>query len=288
MKILVPVSFLTALLAWSGMLESLEGLIRPAMGWLSLPPAAALPLIIGVLTNIYGAIAAMAVLPFSSIEITLMAVFLLSAHALIQEGVVQSQSGLRPVKAAAVRLVSAAVTVKATAFFIGAGAAGPKASAAAAMPPLSFYGMLAEWLTKTASLGVSVFVMIMIIMTFMEAARSFGWIDPVVRLCRPILKLLGLEEKAGVIWMAAAVFGLLYSAALIVEEAQNGGFESAELEQLQVSIGINHSMVEDPALFLAIGAHAFWLYVPRLAAAIVAVQIMRVLHSRGCRVPAAS
>jgi hypothetical protein len=36
---------------------------------------------------------------------------------------------------------------------------------------------------------------------------------------------------------------------------------------------INHSMVEDPVLFLAFGLSAFWLWIPRLITAVVAVRL---------------
>ncbi|MDQ1277330.1 MAG: hypothetical protein QG555_370, partial [Thermodesulfobacteriota bacterium] len=63
MKIVLPVSLLTSLLDWSGWIGRLDFLLTPFMGFLQLPPAAALPLLIGMLANIYGAIAAMVVLP---------------------------------------------------------------------------------------------------------------------------------------------------------------------------------------------------------------------------------
>ncbi|MBW1983045.1 MAG: iron transporter, partial [Deltaproteobacteria bacterium] len=52
MKILVPISFATALLAWSGLIHKLNHLVQPVMDWLSLPGIAALPLLIGMLTGI--------------------------------------------------------------------------------------------------------------------------------------------------------------------------------------------------------------------------------------------
>jgi len=48
-----------------------------------------------------------------------------------------------------------------------------------------------------------------------------------------------------------------------------------ELERLHISIGINHSIIEDPAIFAVLGLHIFWLLVPRLIMAIIAVQIYR-------------
>jgi hypothetical protein len=50
-------------------------------------------------------------------------------------------------------------------------------------------------------------------------------------------------------------------------------FDPDELIKLHISIGINHSMVEDPTLFTTIDLNAFWLWVPRLITAIVAVHL---------------
>jgi len=60
---------------------------------------------------------------------------------------------------------------------------------------------------------------------------------------------------------------------VIVNETKNGSFTRAELENLHLSIGINHAVIEDPALFLSIGLNPFWLWVPRLMVAIVAVHV---------------
>ena len=72
LKILVPVSFFTLLLQCSGWLESLDFLLEPAMQLMNLPSIAALPLIVGMLTGIYGGIAAMVVLPLTQGQMTLL------------------------------------------------------------------------------------------------------------------------------------------------------------------------------------------------------------------------
>jgi len=118
MKILAPISLATALLQWSGWLAAADFLLGPLMGVLSLPPVAAVPLIVGMLTNLYGAIAAMVVLPLNQGQMTLVAIFLLIAHNLVQEGVIQGQSGLHPFKATVFRLVVATLTVTAVAPFL--------------------------------------------------------------------------------------------------------------------------------------------------------------------------
>jgi Fe2+ transport system protein B len=52
MKILVPISLLTASLEWSGWIRHLDFLVQPVMKMLYLPPSAALPLLIGALSGI--------------------------------------------------------------------------------------------------------------------------------------------------------------------------------------------------------------------------------------------
>ena len=86
---IVPISFLTVLLEYSGWVNKINFILEPCMNLLSLSPIAALPLIVGMLTGIYGGIAAMAVLPLTTNEMTLIAIFLLISHNLIQEGIIQ-------------------------------------------------------------------------------------------------------------------------------------------------------------------------------------------------------
>lgn len=273
MKIVVPISFLTALLAWSGLLNSLDFIVQPAMGFLYLPAIAALPLLIGIFSSIYGAIAAMVILPFTYGQMILMANFLLIAHNMIQEGIIQSKSGLPAFRATALRLGTACVTVIILAQFLDVGPAGPASAGAdlAASAPLA--EALKSWATETAGLALKIFLIIMTILSSLEVVKALGWINIIVKFLSPLLRVMGLSEKVGLLWITAVVFGLSYGGAVIVEEARAGHLNSEELETLQLSIGINHSMVEDPSLFLSLGLSPFWLWVPRTIIAIVAVRI---------------
>ena len=277
-KILVPVSLLTALLAWSGWIEKGQFIIQPVMDWLSLPAVAALPLMIGMLTGIYGGIAAMVVLPLTTEQMTLIAIFLLMAHNLIQEGVIQGKSGLNPAKATVFRLICATLTVMVVAAFLEINLSVSAAPVAAELIRQPFLLMLWKWAMVSSKLCLKIFVIIMTILIILEVFKRVGWIEHIVRVCRPVLKALGLSEKAGILWMTAALFGLAYGAAVIVEEANEGHLGKEELEALHLSIGINHSLIEDPALFLALGLSAFWLWIPRLITAVIAVRLFSFYH----------
>jgi len=277
-KILVPISLLTGLLAWSGWIEKGQFIIQPVMNWLSLPAVAALPLMIGMLTGIYGGIAAMVVLPFTTEQMTLIAIFLLMAHNLIQEGVIQGKSGINPAKATVFRLICATLTVMVVASFLEVNTNVPAAAVAYEVIRQPFLLMLWKWVLAVSKLCLKIFFIIMTILITLEVLKRLGWIEHIVRLCRPVLKALGLSEKAGILWMTAAFFGLAYGAAVIVEEANEGHLGKEELEALHLSIGINHSLIEDPALFLALGLSAFWLWIPRLITAVIAVRLFSFYH----------
>jgi len=277
LKILLPISLLTSLLAWSNWINSLDFLLEPVMGVVGLPPMAAIPLIAGLLTGIYGGIAAMASLTLTVDQMTLLAIFLLISHNLIQEGVIQSKSGLPFIKATLVRLVASIFTVIVVSRFIGHETATNALTDAPVIIQATFFSMVKTWTVTTLVLSGKMLVIVMMLMLILEFMKSYNLIDHVVSMMAPVLKVFGLRKQTGFLWITAAIFGLTYGAAVIVEEAKEGKFSEDELERLQLSIGINHSIIEDPVVFLSLGIGPFWLFVPRLAAAIIAVQLFIII-----------
>lgn len=282
LKILVPVSFATFVLEASGCLHRLDFLLQPAMGLLGLPPQAALVLLIGMLTGIYGAIAAMAVLSLTQAEMTLIAIFLLISHGLIQEGIVQSKSGFHWVKATAVRIVASVLTVLAAGRVMDTTGAAVSATVSTAAETAGFGVQVQAWGVETVILAAKILLIIMVLMVVLELMKSFDLMTVLVRRLSPVLKVMGLAPDVGFLWLAAGIFGISYGAAVIVEETRTGAYQPEDLARLHVSIGINHAMIEDPALFLAVGIGAFWLWVPRILAAIAATHLYS-LWRRGRR-----
>ena len=275
LKILIPISLLTTFLEWSGVIHWINFLIEPVMSWLRLPGIAAIPLLIGAISGIYGGIASLSVLPFTKDQMTLIAIFMLMAHNMIQEGVIQGKSGLHPLKATLFRLGAATVTIIVVAQFLDL-TSGSSESVKLSLPmsePLVM--MLKNWGLSTLYLIIKIFIILMAIMIVLEVLKASGWMDPILKALTLPLKMMGLSQKVGLLWMAGAFFGVAYGAAVIVGEARKGYLTKEELESLHASIGINHSMIEDPALFLTMGLNPFWLWVPRLVMAILFVHLLR-------------
>ncbi len=273
LKILVPISLVTFLLDASGVLARWDHLLAPLMSLFQLPPTAALPLMVGLLTGIYGAVAAMSVLNFSLSQSILIAVFLLIAHALPQESLVQARSGMRFGRATFVRLAAAVLVTLGLAHVIPAEAAPTMMVAAAADGSAPFAAQLTAWIGDTLWLGIKILVIITAMMLLLTWLQAMDCMAVLANALNPVLRLMGLDRRVGVLWLTAAVFGLSYGAAVIVEESRQQQFRTADIRRLHLSIGINHAMLEDPLLFMAMGLPAVWLWLPRLAAAIVVVYI---------------
>jgi len=274
-KILVPVSFLTLLLQVSHLLDHLESVLGPVMGTLDLPAKAAMPLVAGLLTGIYGGVAAMAVLDFTLREATLIAIFLLISHNMIQESAIQGQSGVGPLKAALTRLVTSVVVVWVIGYLWHPAVDAPIATAVAGHLQTGYLSHLKLWAVQTAQLCLKIFLILIGIMTAVTWMKARQVTQQLARFLGPVLAVMGLSPNVGLLWLTAVLFGVSYGGAVIVEEARASHLPAEDLERLHLSIGINHAMIEDPSLFLSLGIAPFWLWIPRLAAAFLAVQLLR-------------
>ena len=276
-KIVIPLSLLVAILQWTGWLNYLDFVLNPLTRLINLPPEAALPIISGMLINLYATIAIITVVPFTIEQMTLIAVFNLIAHNLIMEGIIQHKSGMNIAKITAIRIGAAIVTVLIVSRFLG--------DTSQSIVPVNltvqtpFLDMLKGWASSTVGTLIKIFGIIMGIMIALGCFKSLGWNDYILRFFKPLGRVFGLKEHTAMMFMAAEIFGLFYGGAVIVEEAKKEPFTREELDYLHISIGINHSMVEDPALFTVLGLNAFWMWVPKLIMAIIVVQTYRGLKN---------
>jgi len=198
LKILIPISFATMLIEQSGLINKIDFLIEPVMRLLSLPSIAALPLVVGMLTGIYGAIASMAFLPLSTDQMTLIAIFVLISHNLIQEGVIQGKSGIHPLPATLMRLVASCVTVIVSAQFIKPiikpAMAADVIHTATLQHSTEFTAAFQNWCVTTGYLSLKIFVIIMALMVLLELMKAYNLIRPIVKALNPVLWTMGLSN----------------------------------------------------------------------------------------------
>jgi Nucleoside recognition len=247
------------------------------MSVINLPAAAALPIIVAMTVSFYAGIAIVVALPFTIGQITLIALFMTIAHMLIAEGIVQHKSGLNVMKATLVRFGAAVLCVFVVSQFF-AGTSQRISFPASLLTQTTLTDVLKGWAVDTLRLCGRVFVIIMLVIMALHISESLGWIRYLIRFFRPLMRILGLPDQAAAMWVAGAGFGLLYGSAVIMEEAKRGTLAKAELEHVQISLGVNHSIVEETGLFLALGVNPVWLLMPRFLTAAIAVHGLRAVQ----------
>ena len=284
-KILVPVSLAVAILDWTGWLYALDPVFQPVMGLINLPPQAALPILSAMFTSFYAGLAMIVVIPFTQEQVMLLAIFITICHMLIVEGIIQHKAGFNFLQTDILRIVTAGVTVYVVSLFFP-GTENPVAmpDSLAASVPLT--DMLLTWLVSTLQLLAKIVLVITAVMIAIETMKVLGWTDRLANLFRPLMKVMGLSPSVATMWVAGVFFGIIYGAAVITEEAESGRCTPDELRRLHMHLGINHSTIEDPALFLALGISLFWTIVPRLIAAAVVVNLYNLVVKIWSRVRA--
>jgi hypothetical protein len=212
---------------------------------------------------------------------TLIAIFNLIAHNMIMEGTIQHKSGFHAIKATLFRLIAAILVVIIVSRFLGDTSQVVATVVLAAHTPI--LETLRTWGMDTVYLLLKILGIIIVIMVLQESLKSLGWLDFIPKFLRHLMRIMGLSRPTALMWLTAVIFGLLYGSAVIMEEAKRGYLSKDELERLHISIGINHSMIEDPLLFAVLGLNLLWLWIPRFIMAIIAVQSYRLIKRVGNR-----
>lgn len=109
-KIVVPVYVLVTFLKYTPALKFIAGLCGPAMRLVGLPGEASIAVVLGLLTNLYAAIGALASLNLSSKEVTIIALMLLICHSLPMEMAVAQKVGVSGLVMTLIRLILAVMT----------------------------------------------------------------------------------------------------------------------------------------------------------------------------------
>lgn len=275
LKIMVPVSFVVALLGWSGALAVIARWLSPLMGLLGLPGEAALVFISGALLNNYSAIAVMGGLALSMRDVTILAVMCLISHNLLVETTVMKKTGSSALKMALLRIGTALVAAFLLNLILPQSLADRPFSSASAASRLEFWQMFGSWAVSTFSMIVKIMLFVLAIMIVQRIFEEFHVMDFLSKLLAPLMKILGLPREASFLWIVINVVGYAYGAGIIVAECESGRMKKQDADLFNHHAAISHSIMEDTLLYLAISVPLVWLLVPRLVLSLAVVWLER-------------
>ena len=108
-KVIIPIYIGVELLQVTGIMTWIGRWLAPLMSLIGLPGEAAVALVFGAATGVYGMMGAIAALGLTVKQITIISGFVLVCHSLFIEGAIMGKSGLNPLLATLIRFVAALV-----------------------------------------------------------------------------------------------------------------------------------------------------------------------------------
>lgn len=268
LKVMVPTMILVHILRITGLLDLMAGLTAPLMSLLGLPGEGSLVLITGGLINIYAAIAVAVNVPLTAKGMTVLAIMVLIAHNLIVETAVQSQSGTPAWITLPVRITAAIFGGLLFAWIIPENG---KVLVQAGMPADG-----GSWGRIILANGVSlakIIVIILALMVVMDLAREFGLMDRITAALSAPMRFLGMNRKTSVVTAVGLLLGLAYGAGLIIDETRRSNIDRNEILATNIFLGINHALIEDTLIFVAVGAGLGWILLGRLIIGYVMLKV---------------
>ena len=268
LKVMIPTMVVVQVLKVTGLLGLMAAAGAPLMGLFGLPGESSLVLITGGLVNIYAAIAVAVNIPLTAKGMTILAIMVLIAHNLIVETAVQSQSGTPAWITLLVRISAAIVGGLIFAWVI------PEGDNVIVQAGISAES--GSWDKVLMTNGVSLAKIIIIIlglMVIMDLAREFGLMDRITSALSVPMKFLGMDRRTSVVTAVGILLGLAYGAGLIIDETRRSNIQKDEILATNIFLGINHALIEDTLIFVAVGASLGWILFGRLVIGYIMLRI---------------
>lgn len=278
LKVMIPVMLVMIGAEAANVLPWLAKLFKPVMGLLGLPGNAALVFISGAAVNLYTAVAVAASVPLTAKQITILALLCLDCHNLPVECAVQKKAGAGVISMVTIRLLTGLVGAFVFSWLIPD--TGRWAEPATRFTPAKIVAeaeRLGEFLMRrlvdSAWCLVQVVLIVMALMILVELLRQTGVLKALTWLMRPLVWVAGLPREAAFMVMASSTLGLAFGAGLVIAEARQGHLSEKGQFRTNVFIGTTHSLFEDTALFVVLGASVWWIVLGRVVLGALAVRV---------------
>jgi spore maturation protein SpmB len=276
LKIILPISLAVSLLQYWGVITVIAGLLAPVFSLIGLPGESAIVFITSFFLPLYAPVAVIATLSLDLREITILALMCLISHNIIVETAVQRKTGSSALIMFSLRIctsflaafilnlvlplhLGASVVVEKTVYF-------------------SNYGeVLTNWLIGAGWLTLKITLIVSGLMMLQSILKEFNILNYMSKLFAPLMRIMGLSDDSCFLWLVAQTLGLGYGSAVMIEEVEQKNITPYNANLLNYHIAINHSLLEDTLLFVAIGVPAAWMITPRFILAIIVVWSVRII-----------
>ncbi len=276
-RIIVPVLVCIRLLETLGVIDWLAQVLSPLMTLVGLPGEAALAWLTTVATGIYGGLAvffsASYIGELSVAQVSVLGSLMLLTHGLPVEGSIAKRVGLTWLMTILLRVVGG-FTYAALLHLIyqwGNFLSTPHQVIIPLMSPPTTWG---QWVVSTAVSLWWIFVVIALLVVFLRLLRYWHIERLMGYLLSPILKLLGISQRATNITIIGITLGLAYGGGLLIREADAGKLDKQDVFSAMCLLSLSHGLIEDTLLILTMGADLNAILWGRLLFTVVIIAIL--------------
>ncbi|CCO24328.1 hypothetical protein [Maridesulfovibrio hydrothermalis] len=285
-KIMIPVVVVVKILQELDLIGYLAAPLAPIMELVGLPGEMGLVWATALINNIYSGLIVFLSLvqdqPLTSAQATVLGTMILVAHSMPVELRVVQSSGPKLIFQLTVRLLGA--------FLIGLilhlaydnlDILQGQANIILTPDNSAVEKTVLEWALGEARNLLSIFGIILTLLTVMKILTKIRVIAAMDFLLRPLLTLMGIGSKASALTVVGLTMGLSYGGGMIIHETRSGRIDKKDVFYSLTLMSLCHSVIEDTLLLMMIGGHISGLFWGRLifSIAIVAaiVQLTKII-----------
>jgi len=257
-----------------GIISQLALILSPSFSFIGLPGESAVVFITSIFLPLYGPIAIISSLPLDMREITILALMCLISHNLFVETAVQKKTGSSALIMFFLRLVCSIIVAFILNLLLPA-QVGNSHTVIQSLVYANIPDMLHNWVISTGLLSLKISLIITGLMILQNILKEFNILIVIARIFAPLMRLFGLTNECSFLWFVAQTLGLAYGSAVSIEAVESKSISLKSANLLNYHIAINHSLLEDTLLFVAIGVPVGWIVAPRVILAILVVWSVR-------------
>jgi len=261
-----------------GVIAFIAAYLSPVFSVIGLPGESAIVFISSIFLSLYAPIAIITTLALDLREVTILAIMCLISHNLIVESAVQQKTGTSAALMFVLRIIISFVAAYLLNLLLP-DHIGDSRIAEKSVIFENINQMLIFWLNGAFKLIIKIVLIVTGLMILQQILNEFKILNFISGLFAPVMKVMGLSPESSFLWFISQIVGLTYGSAIMIEAVEDQQISRKDVNLLNYHIAINHSLLEDTLLFVAIGVPAGWIVVPRFALAILVVWgVKLILH----------
>ena len=274
LKIMLPISLGVRILDYYGFIEYLSTYLHPLFDLIGLPGRLAIVFVTSIFVPLYGTIAVMASLSMTLRDATILSIMCLVAHTLFVECAVTKKTGSSFFGMIALRIGMAFVV----AYVLNKILPIDNSLFLLSKNIESYNGLkdvFISWFYSSLQLTFILVVIVASLMILQRILIEFNMIEKISKPLVPLMRIFGLPDNAPFLWIVGNVVGLAYGGAVMVDMIEEEKITKEDANLVNYHLSISHSLLEDTALFVALGINIWVIIISRISFAIIVVWTKR-------------